>query len=109
MCRYAGLNQPVKAGTLAQSHVVTGPDLAQFVAYLDMPTWQVIPAGAVYNCPSSAGRIDLLRFDYLAGPQVTVTVDLDGCGFVSNGARTIGGGGSGGIGLRLTGWVGSDS
>jgi hypothetical protein len=106
VCRYAGLNQPATVGTLEQSHVVIGPALAQFVAYLNLPKWPVIPAGAIYNCPLSDGRVDLLRFDYPSGPGVTVTVDMDGCRFVSNGVRTIGGGE---IGMRLTGWVGSDS
>lgn len=106
VCRYAGLNQPVEAGTVEKSHVVIGPALAQFVAYLDMPTWPVIPSGAIYNCPLSQGRVDLLQFDYPSGPGVTVTVDTDGCRFASNGVRTVAGDE---IGARLARWVGIDS
>ncbi len=105
VCRYAGLNQPDAEGTLERSHVVTGPALTQFVAYLDMPTWQVIPSGAIYNCPLSQGRVDLLRFDYPSGSGVTVTVDTDGCRFASNGERTVPGDA---IGARLARWVGTD-
>jgi hypothetical protein len=105
VCRYAGLDQPDEAGTLERSHMVTGRALAQFVADLDMPTWQVIPSGAIYNCPSSQGRVDLLQFDYPSGPAVTVTVDTDGCRFSSNGVRTIAGDE---IGVRLSRWVGTD-
>jgi hypothetical protein len=105
VCRYAGVNQPDEAGTLERSHVVTGPALAQLVAYLDMPTWQVIPAGAGYNCPLSQGRVDLLQFDYPSGPGVTVTVDTDGCRSASNGVRTVAGDE---IGAHLARWVGTD-
>ena len=105
VCRYAGLNQAVTAGTLVQSHVLTGSQLPAFVTYIDQPTWQVIPKGAVYSCPASQGRVDLLQFVYPSGPGVKVSVDIDGCRFVSNGSRTVSGGA---IGTRLTAWVGID-
>ncbi|MGA2036038.1 MAG: hypothetical protein ABSH04_00395 [Acidimicrobiales bacterium] len=107
VCRYAGLNQEVEAGTLEQSHVVTGAELAAFVTYVDEPTWQVVLPGTAqeYSCPASEGLVDLLRFVYASGPGVTVSVDLDGCTFVSNGSRTVQ---SGSIGMRLTPWVGID-
>jgi hypothetical protein len=105
VCRYAGLNQAVTAGTMVQSHVVTGSQLPAFVTYIDQPTWPVIPTGAVYHCPASQGRVDLLQFVYPSGPGVDVSVDIDGCSFVSNGPRTVSGAT---IGTRLTAWVGID-
>jgi hypothetical protein len=105
VCRYAGLNQSVPAGTLERSTVVTGAPLAALVAYIDQPSWSVIPQGTAYGCPMSEGQVDLLRFAYSAGPGVSVTVDIGGCSFASNGARTVQGSSIGG---RLTSLVGTD-
>jgi hypothetical protein len=105
VCRYAGLNQSVPAGTLVRSTVVTGAPLAALAAYIDQPSWSVIPPGTAYGCPMSEGQVDLLRFAYSAGPGVSVNVDIGGCSFASNGARTVQGSSIGG---RLTSLVGTD-
>jgi hypothetical protein len=106
ICRYAGFNQKVKAGTLERSRVVTGSALAAFVKYLDKPTWQRIEPGKTFFCPMSIGLIDLLQFVYPSGSQVVLSVDVDGCEFVSNGSLTVWGGS---IVPRVTAWVGRDS
>jgi hypothetical protein len=100
-CRYAGLNQKVKDGALEKSRVTSGSDLNSFVRYLDQSSWQV-----VNPCPMSTGQVDLLQFAYPTGPDVIVSVDADGCEFVSNGSFTVWGGS---IVQRLKAWVGSDS
>lgn len=105
ICRYAGGNQAVKVGTLERTHVVSGQQLTEFVSYVDKPTWQVITEPAVYNCPLDQGSLDVVRFVYPSGPVVTVTVNLGGCSFVTNGSRTIAGYQ---IGVRLGAWVGKD-
>ncbi len=105
VCRYAGLNQPVEVGSLERSHVVSGPQLTAFLAFVNMPSWQVISGTAVYNCPADQGSTDLLMFTYSSGPSVDVDVDLEGCSFATNGVRTVNGYE---IGMRLTAWVGAD-
>jgi hypothetical protein len=105
VCRYAGRNQPVAAGTLERTHVVTGPALASLVTALDSPSLQVIPDSAVYSCPMDQGSTDLLAFAYPTGPAVTVSVAILGCRFMTNGARTVGGAE---LGPRLAAWVGTD-
>lgn len=105
ICRYAGFNQPVSAGKLERSRVVTGKQLATFVTSLDSPARQVVTQPAIYNCPADQGSIDLLRFAYSSGPGVDLKVGLLGCWFVTNGLRTIGGYS---IGLRVESWVGAD-
>jgi hypothetical protein len=106
ICRYAGLNQKVKAGTLERSRVVTGTELATFVKYIDEPIYEVVKPGTPYFCPASFGQTDVLQFVYPSGSTEVVQVDLDGCPFVSNGYRTVWGGS---IGARLTAWVGRDT
>lgn len=106
ICRYAGLNQTVKPGTLERSRVLMGPQLASLVAYLDEPNWGRVPAGGSVNCPMSIGSLDILQFVYTSAPDVTLSVDVGGCSFVSNGQRTVWGGS---IAQRLAEYVGSDS
>ena len=106
ICRYAGLNQNVKEGDLERSQVLMGAQLSGLVTYLDNPSWQKVPANGVFACPMSIGSIDILQFAYSGGPNVTVSVDIDGCPFVSNGQRVVS---SAGIGQRLADYVGSDS
>ena len=105
ICRYAGGNQAVKTGTLERTRMVRGQQLTAFVSYVNKPTWQVITEPALYNCPVDQGSLDVLRFVYPSGPGVSVTVDLGGCSFVTNGSRTISGHE---IGVRLGSWVGKD-
>jgi hypothetical protein len=105
ICRYAGLNQKAKVGTLERSRVVTGAELATFVNYIDEPIFQVVKPGEPYFCPVSTGRTDLLQFVYPSGSLLQVQVDVDGCTFVSNGYRTLWGSL---IVARVTAWIGSD-
>jgi hypothetical protein len=105
ICRYAGLNQKVKAGILERSLVVTGTTLATFVRYVDAPTWMKVNPNTGYFCPMSTGLVDLLQFVYPSGSSEVVQVDIDGCPFVSNGYRTVWGSS---IGARLNTLVGSD-
>jgi hypothetical protein len=106
VCRYAGFNQKVSAGTLDRYLVVAGSDLATFVKYIDGPGFESVNPNTPYMCPMSTGQVDLLRFVYQSGSPVDVQVDVDGCPFVSNGHRTVWGGL---IANRVTAWVGKDS
>ena len=45
---------------------------------------------ARYNCPMSIGSLDILQFVYASGPDVTLSVDVGGCSFVSNGQDGMG-------------------
>ena len=57
ICRYAGLDQKVKFGTLEASHVVSGAELSDFVGLSDR---QAVENGASFGCPMSQGSVDLL-------------------------------------------------
>jgi hypothetical protein len=105
ICRYAGLNLRIPAGTLEKMLVIKGSVLSNFVSFVDQKNWEVVGKGVTFNCPMSTGRIDLLRFVYASGPGVTVSVNVDGCEFVSNGFRTVW---AGSIAERVTAWVGVD-
>jgi hypothetical protein len=102
ICRYAGLNQKAKFGSLEASHVVSGSELSALVSLSDR---QIVERGGSFGCPMSQGSVDLLELVYATGPQVDVTVSLAGCSFASNGSRTVNGSE---IGARLATWVGSD-
>jgi hypothetical protein len=105
VCRYSGLNQKVPEGSLERSLVVSGTTLSGFVTYADLKTWQVVRPGTAFGCPMSEGLVDALLFVYPSGPDVTVTVDIDGCPLATNGSRTVW---AESIGSRLTAWVGRD-
>ena len=85
-CRYAATST-----SAVRSAVVARKDVAALVAELDSSQWQVITQPATYSCPMWDGSTDVLLFAYPSGPEVQVTVDLGGCGFASNGVRTVGG------------------
>jgi hypothetical protein len=51
-----------------------------------------------------AGGRRVVVFAYSSGPDVTVTIDLGGCGFATNGTRTVTGYD---ISQFLARWVGS--
>jgi hypothetical protein len=106
VCRYAGLNQKVRPGTLEASRVVKGSALSAFVGYLDQNSWQAIQKGVAINCPMSQGSTDLLDFVYSAGPDVVVSLAILGCPLASNGYLTVWGGP---IGARVGAWVGTDA
>lgn len=106
VCRFAGLNQKVKPGTLERYRVVGGSALQAFVKYIDESIFVPVNPNTPYMCPMSTGQVDLLQFVYRSGSPVDVQVDVDGCPFVSNGYRTVWGGS---IASRITAWVGRDS
>ena len=106
VCRYEGLNGPASAGSLVRSHVVSGAALDDLVALFDSSTWQVITQPPYLYCPMDDGASDVVQFRYASGPSVDVRIDLGGCGFASNGVRTVGGYG---LGRRLASLVGSPS
>jgi hypothetical protein len=106
ICRYAGLNQQVPVGHLERFRVLVGSQLAGLVAYVDHPGWQTVPLNGVFSCPMSTGAVDIMRFGYSSGPDVTLSADVNGCPFVSNAQKTVWGGA---IGQRLAEYVGSDT
>ncbi|MGO8872391.1 MAG: hypothetical protein ACLQPH_13505 [Acidimicrobiales bacterium] len=84
---------------------MANPELRALVAFFNSSKWQVISNPGEYQCPAYRyGQADLVKFVYPIGRGVTVTVDLGGCSFASNGVRTVGGYA---IGQRLAAWVGS--
>jgi hypothetical protein len=84
-CRYNGLNQQEPARTLAASkrlpasEIASGFDDARFVS----------PAGPAPACPADFGALIVLVFGYPDGTSLRVTVEADGCGDATNGARTV--------------------
>jgi hypothetical protein len=85
ICRYAGLNRPVRVGTLIRS-VVLRDGVAALAAELNVGR-DVGPAS--YSCPADDGARAVLLFSYPRGPALPVVVDLAGCRFASNGARAV--------------------
>lgn len=106
VCRYAGLNQKARPGTLEASQVVKGSALSAFVGYIDQKILRVIRKGVAINCPMSQGSTDLLDFVYSAGPDVMVSLAILGCPLASNGYLTVWGGP---IGAHVGAWVGTDA
>lgn len=104
VCRYAGLDSSVPAGSLENEATFSARTVSDFVRYVDGPSFKPV-SSSTYFCPMSEGQVDLLRFVYPTGPQVVLSVDTDGCEFVSNGSRTVSGGS---IAKTVTAWVGSD-
>jgi hypothetical protein len=102
VCRYAGLNQKAKFGSLEASRVVSGAELSDFVGFSDR---QAKVSGGETSCPMSQGSLDLLELVYPTGPKVSVSVSILGCSAASNGLRTVDGWA---ISARLATWVGSD-
>jgi hypothetical protein len=105
ICRFAGLNQKAAPGRLERSHLLSGSQLNGLVEYLDTTPWQKMMKGSV-NCPMSEGSIDAVVFNYTDRSQVWLSVDVDGCPFVSNGELTVWGWQ---VGQRLADWVGADA
>jgi hypothetical protein len=48
----------------------------------------LLPAGAVFHCPSDTGAKDLLLFRYADGSQLTISVARSGCLLATNGDVT---------------------
>lgn len=106
ICRYGPLDAKGNPGPLQRTHVVANPELRALVAFFNSSKWQVISQPAAYSCPLDDGQVDIAEFVYPSGPGVTVTVELRGCSFASNGTRTVDGYA---IGQRLATWIGTSS
>jgi hypothetical protein len=106
ICRYAGLDQQVKSGDIERSRVLVGQQLANLVGDVDNPGWQTVSFVGPISCPISTGAVDSMRFVYSSGPDVTVSIAVNGCEFLSNGRRTVWGGP---VAQTLAEYVGSDT
>jgi hypothetical protein len=99
VCRYPG-----PGTTATRSSVVPEAALPALVTEMDSTRWPVISRPATYSCPMWDGSEDVAGFAYPSGPDVTVVVDVGGCGFASNGTRTVNGYD---ISRYLARWLGS--
>jgi hypothetical protein len=88
VCRYGGVSSTAGGGPV-RSAAVMGASLDALVEELDSAKWQVVAQPAVYSCPMWDGGRDVVEVAYPSGPRVRVTVDIGGCGFASNGVRTV--------------------
>jgi hypothetical protein len=88
VCRYGGVSATAGDGPV-RSATVMGAALGALVTEADSPRWHVVARGADYSCPMWDGGRDAVEVAYPAGPGVRVTVDIGGCGFASNGVRTV--------------------
>jgi hypothetical protein len=78
-CKYAGMNEKVKSGTLVRIVVVRNPStLAKLLNQL-----KPVPKDAVYPCPSDLGGRDAIVFAK-AEKTTTVIIPTSGCPFVSS-------------------------
>ena len=90
LCRYRGPNpDPTRAGTIARSRRVerrlTVKRLARkFNALKSFPPC-ANPAGCTILCPATDGTKVLALFRYRRQPDLSVLVEVGGCGDVSNG------------------------
>ncbi|HUW77135.1 MAG TPA: hypothetical protein VMV52_00105 [Candidatus Nanopelagicaceae bacterium] len=78
-CKYAGLNEKIKYGTLIRFTVVQNPSALAALLNQSKP----VPVGAVYPCPSDSGSRDALVF-VKAKETTTVIIQTSGCPFVSS-------------------------
>ncbi|HWS45395.1 MAG TPA: hypothetical protein VN636_06005 [Acidimicrobiia bacterium] len=79
-CRYHGLNQPQRVGTLAGSARL---DPTPIAVALNAAT--VVPNKAAFNCPADFAETILLLFGYADGTALTASVAAAGCRFAHNG------------------------
>jgi hypothetical protein len=78
-CKYAGMNEKVKSGTLVRLVAVRNPSaLAKLLNQL-----KPVPKDAVYPCPFDSGSRDALVF-VKANKSTTVLIPTSGCPFVSS-------------------------
>lgn len=73
-CRYAGLNQKIKYGTLARFATVRNPSALAKLLNQAKP----VPKGAAYACPFDSGAQDGIIF-VQAKMVTTVVIDTSGC------------------------------
>ena len=88
VCRYGGVSATTGDGPV-RSATVTGTALGALVTEVDSARWHVVARGADYSCPMWDGGRDAVEVAYPSGPGARVTVDIGGCGFASNGVRTV--------------------
>jgi hypothetical protein len=82
-CRFHGSNEPEAAGTLASSKALPASEVAS--AFDDARV--ISPAGPVLHCPADFGEQIVLVFGYADGTPLRVSVEAQGCGDATNGAR----------------------
>jgi hypothetical protein len=83
-CRYYGLNQPQPEGTLASTARLSATPTAALLNSAPV----VDPKSPAPSCPAAFGDEILLIFRYRHPPDLWVTVQMSGCSFITNGART---------------------
>src|ERR1700751_1038797 len=82
-CRYHGLNQPQRPGTLATSKTLPAGRIAS-----DLNRAPIVARnGPVPSCPADFGDQSLLIFRYPDRTQLLVTVETSGCLSATNGTR----------------------
>jgi hypothetical protein len=91
LCHYSGVGQSGGTIVLQRSRAVSGTSLAALVAFLDSTRWKAVTSTSVYSCPMWNGATELVLFVYPSGPDVSVSADIGGCGFATNGALTVAG------------------
>lgn len=84
-CRYAGLNDGVRPGTLLRA--AQEADAHAVASRLNtLPPFDT--HGRPVNCPMDDASHGLVGFDYPDGSTVVVRLALSGCSTVTNGSRT---------------------
>lgn len=83
-CRYAGLNDGVRPGTLLRAARQT--DAHAVASRLN--TLPPFDTHGPMNCPMDDASHGLVGFDYPDGSTVVVRLALSGCSTVTNGSRT---------------------
>lgn len=78
-CKYAGMNEKVKSGTLVRVVVVRNPSALAKLLNQAKP----IPKGAVYPCPADLGGRAAIVFAK-AAKTTTVIIPTSGCPFVGS-------------------------
>jgi hypothetical protein len=81
-CRYHGLTEP--RGSLAKSASVSPAPIAEALNRA-----QPITNSGVFKCPVDFGETILLLFEYPNGARLTVSIEMGGCEFATNGDRTV--------------------
>ncbi len=89
LCQYTGVDESGGTVVLAEQRVMAGSELDALVAFLDGSSWPAAGDTAVDDCPKWNGATVLAVFAYTTGPDVAVHADIGGCGFASNGTRTV--------------------
>jgi hypothetical protein len=84
-CRYHGLNQPEPPGTLAASKTLPVSDAVS--GFSDARV--LSPSAASESCPADSGEQIVLVFGYSDRSLLRLKVEAQGCGYATNGARTV--------------------